>query len=61
MDGATPVPEMSILFDWIAAQGIDAETIAAATESIREALEVHVDGAAVRLPAAMWLVSSAPA
>jgi SAM-dependent methyltransferase len=36
------------------------ETIAAATESIRAALFPHSDGSNVRLPAAMWLVSSRP-
>jgi len=35
--------------------------IAAATESLREALMPHTDGSHVRLPAAMWLVSSAAA
>ena len=38
-----------------------AEVAAAAIASIREALAAHLDGASVRLPAAMWLVSSAPA
>jgi SAM-dependent methyltransferase len=38
-----------------------AETVAAATASIREALEPHLDGASVRLPGATWLVSSATA
>jgi SAM-dependent methyltransferase len=38
-----------------------AEAVAAAIVSIREALAAHLDGASVRLPAAMWLVSSAPA
>jgi len=35
--------------------------IAAAMASIREALSPYVDGASVRLPAAMWMVSSTPA
>ena len=30
-------------------------------ELMREALAAHVDGASVRLPGAMWLISSAPA
>jgi len=38
-----------------------AEIVAAATASIREALTPHLDGASVRPPGAMWLVSSAPA
>lgn len=37
------------------------EVVAAATASIRDALTPHLDGATVRLPGAMWLVSSAPA
>jgi SAM-dependent methyltransferase len=41
-------------------RGQPAEVIAAAIASIREALTVHLDGASVRLPGAMWLVSSAP-
>jgi SAM-dependent methyltransferase len=35
------------------------EIISAAVESLREALAVHGDGASVRLPGAMWLISSA--
>lgn len=38
-----------------------AEVVAAAVASIREALAPYVDGASVRLPSAVWLVSSAPA
>jgi hypothetical protein len=38
-----------------------AEAVAAAIVSIREALAAHLDGASVRLPGTMWLVSSAPA
>lgn len=38
-----------------------AETVAAATASIREALQPYRDGASVRLPGAMWLVRSAVA
>ena len=44
---------------WLRAQ--PAEVVSAATASIREALAAHVDGESVRLPGAMWLVSSAPA
>jgi hypothetical protein len=44
-----------------ALRGQPAEAIAAAIVSIREALAAHLDGASVRLPGAMWLVSSAPA
>ena len=42
-------------------RGQPPEVVAAAIASIREALTVHLDGASVRLPGAMWLVSSAPA
>jgi SAM-dependent methyltransferase len=38
-----------------------AEIVSAAVASLREALAAHVDGASVRLPGAMWLISSAPA
>lgn len=44
---------------WLRNQSAD--VVAAATASLREALAVHQDGASVRLPAAMWLVSSEPA
>ncbi len=37
-----------------------AEVVSAAIASLREALAAHLDGASVRLPGAMWLVSSAP-
>jgi SAM-dependent methyltransferase len=42
-------------------RGQPAEVVAAATASVREALAAHLDGASVRLPGAMWLVSSVPA
>jgi SAM-dependent methyltransferase len=38
-----------------------AQVVSAAVASLREALAAHLDGASVRLPGAMWLVSSAPA
>jgi SAM-dependent methyltransferase len=37
-----------------------AEVVSAAIASLRKALAAHLDGASVRLPGAMWLVSSAP-
>jgi len=37
------------------------EIISASTNSLREALAPHCDGNSVRLPAAMWLISSKPA
>jgi hypothetical protein len=42
-------------------RGQPAEVVTAAVESVREALAAYRDGASVRLPGAMWLVSSAPA
>ena len=42
-------------------RGQPADVVTAAITSIREKLAEHVDGASVRLPGAMWLVSSAPA
>jgi SAM-dependent methyltransferase len=42
-------------------RGQPAEVVTAAVGSIREALRVRLDGASVRLPGAMWLVSSVPA
>ena len=38
-----------------------AEVVSAAVASLREALRPHADGGSVRLPSAMWLISSAPA
>jgi SAM-dependent methyltransferase len=38
-----------------------AEVVSAAIASLREALAPYSDGTSVRLPGAMWLVSSAPA
>jgi SAM-dependent methyltransferase len=38
-----------------------ADIVAAATQSLRDALGAHLSGASVRLPGAMWLVGSAPA
>lgn len=43
---------------WLRGQA--AEVVAAAVASIREALAAQLDGTSVRLPGAMWLVSSAP-
>lgn len=37
-----------------------AEVVSSAIASIREALAPYADGASVRLPGAMWLISSAP-
>ena len=42
-------------------RGQPAEVVTAAVASVREAFAAHLDGASVRLPGAMWLVSSTPA
>ena len=44
---------------WLRNQPTD--VVSAAIASVRAALAAHLDGASVRLPGAMWLVSSAPA
>jgi SAM-dependent methyltransferase len=44
---------------WLRSQ--PAETVEAATASLREALAAYLDGESVRLPGAAWLVTSAPA
>jgi SAM-dependent methyltransferase len=44
---------------WLRNQPTD--VVSAAIASLRTALAVHLDGARIRLPGAMWLVSSAPA
>jgi SAM-dependent methyltransferase len=51
--------EVGAVNSWL--RGQPAEVVAAAVASIREALAAHLDGASVRLHAAMWLVRSAPA
>jgi hypothetical protein len=38
-----------------------AEVVSAAVASVDAALAPYADGATVRLPGAMWLISSAPA
>jgi hypothetical protein len=42
-------------------RGQPPEVVATSIASVREALTAYLDGASVRLPGAMWLVSSAPA
>ena len=51
--------QIGAINSWL--RGQPSEVVAAAIASIREALTPHVEGASVRLPGAMWLVSSAPA
>lgn len=58
-EAVVQVTEIGAINSWLRDQPTD--VVNAAKASIREALAPHVDGASVRLPAAMWLVSSAPA
>jgi SAM-dependent methyltransferase len=51
--------QIGAISSWL--RGQPAEVITAAVASVHEALAAHLDGASVRLPGAMWLVSSAPA
>ncbi len=51
--------EIGVVNSWL--RGQPAEVVTAAIASLREALAAHRDGASVRLPGAIWLVSSAPA
>ncbi len=51
--------QIGAINSWL--RGQPAEVVAAAVVSVREALAANLDGASVRLPGAMWLVSSAPA
>jgi SAM-dependent methyltransferase len=44
---------------WLRNQPV--EVVSAAVASLRDALAPHADGGSVRLPGAMWLISSAPA
>jgi SAM-dependent methyltransferase len=50
---------IGVVNSWL--RGQPAEVVTAAIESLHQALAAHVEGASVRLPGAMWLVSSAPA
>jgi SAM-dependent methyltransferase len=51
--------QIGAVSSWL--RGQPADVVAAAIASIRKALAAHLDGASVRLPGAMWLVSSTPA
>jgi hypothetical protein len=51
--------EIGAVNSWLRNQ--PAEVISAAVASLREALTPHADGASIRLPGAMWLISSASA
>jgi SAM-dependent methyltransferase len=58
-EAVTQSTKIGAINSWLRDQ--PAEVVAAATESVRKTLAAHLDGASVRLPAAMWLVRSAPA
>jgi SAM-dependent methyltransferase len=51
--------QIGAINSWL--RGQPAEIVSASVASLREALTAQVDGANVRLPGAMWLVSSAAA
>ena len=51
--------QIGAINSWLRNQA--AEVVSAAIASLSEVLAPYVDGASVRLPGAMWLVSSAPA
>jgi hypothetical protein len=51
--------EIGAVNSWLRNQ--PAEVVSSAVASLREALAPYADGASVRLPGAMWLISSAPA
>ena len=58
-DAVVQSTQIGAVNSWLRNQ--PAEVFSAAIASVREALAAHLDGARVRLPGAMWLVSSAPA
>jgi ubiquinone/menaquinone biosynthesis C-methylase UbiE len=51
--------EIGAVNSWLRNQ--PTEVVSAAVASLREALAPYADGASVRLPSAMWLISSSPA
>ena len=53
------VSKIGVINGWLRDQ--PTEIVAAALNSVREALTPYVDGPSVRLPGSIWLVSSAPA
>jgi SAM-dependent methyltransferase len=58
-EAVVQLTEIDAVNSWLRNQ--PADVISAAVASLREALSPHTDGASVRLPAAMWLISSTPA
>lgn len=57
-EAVAQLTKLGVINSWLSDE--PASTVAAATASLREALQPYRDGASVRLPGAMWLVSSAP-
>ena len=51
--------QIGVVNSWLRNQ--PAEVVSAVVASLREALAPYANGASVRLPGAMWLISSAPA
>ncbi len=51
--------QIGALNSWLRKQ--PAEVVSRAVASLRQALAPYADGVSVRLPGAMWLISSAPA
>jgi SAM-dependent methyltransferase len=58
-EAVTQSTQIGAVNSWLRNQ--PSEVISAAIASLRDALAPHVNGASVRLPSAMWLISSAPA
>lgn len=58
-EAVVQLTKIGAINSWLRDQPTD--VVSAAVASVREALAPHVDGSSVRLPAAMWLVSSAGA
>ena len=58
-DAVVQSTQIGAVNSWL--RGQPAEVVKAAVASVREVLAAHLDVASVRLPGAMWLVSSAPA
>ena len=57
-EAITQLTQIGAVNSWLRNQPV--EVVSAAIASLCEALQPFVDGASVRLPAAMWLVSSVP-
>ena len=58
-EGVVQSTQIGAVNSWLRNQ--PAEVVSAVVASLREALAPYANGASVRLPSAMWLISSAPA